>query len=843
MSSSGVQRQSPWPSLPLRLALRDLRGGWRGLRIVLACLALGVAAIATVGGLRSAIEGGISAHGREILGGDLEIASGNDPLPDTLRTWLRAHGARFSDVEQLRSMLIAPNGERELVELKAVDPAWPLVGAAAVAPPQPLATAQTGIVVEPLILSRLNIHVGDQVRLGDATLPVTATLTDEPDHAASPSLLGPRALIALSTLPRTGLIQPGSMVSHMLRLTWPPGANQAALTSQLKSAFPNNFWHIRDVHDAVPGATRFIDQLSVFMSLVGLTSLLVGGIGVATGVRAWLDGRARSIAILRCLGASAGTVFAIALLQVMLLSAVGIAIGVIAGAILPIAALTLFRDVLPVPPQLGIFPVPLALAALFGALTALAFALLPLGRAMRIPGAALFRDPLQSQAARPPWPLLAVDLALAAALIFLTVATSPDRRLALGFCVAALSTLALFRLGAAGLMAAARALRTVRSPVMRLGIGNLFRPGNATPLMLTALGLGLSTLAAVALIEGNMNAQIQGQLPKRAPSFYFIDIEPNQLDRFQQIVHATPGVTDTAEVPSLVARVIAVNNVPVEQLHPTPDTAWAMRGDRGLTYAATAPPGTRIVAGQWWPAGYDGPPLVSFDSTLAHGWGVTLGDTITVTVLGRPVTMKIANLREIDWRSLSMNFAMVASPGLLSAAPHTDLATVRIAPAQEGALLRAVTDALPNVTGIQVSQVLAAVGKLLSQIGTALAATGSLTLAAGALVLAGAVASGQRRRINEAVILKSLGATRSQIRSAWLIEFGALGVAAGLLAAAIGSGASYAVMHYVMKADWALLPARLAVTILGCVLLMLGFGYAGTAAALRAKVAPLLRND
>jgi putative ABC transport system permease protein len=834
---------SPPARLAFRLALRDLRGGWRGLRIVLACLALGVAAIATVGGLRSAVDAGLAAHGREILGGDLEIGGGNEALPDRLRGWLTARGGRISDVEQLRSMLIAGNGERQLVELKAVDPAWPLVGQAAVDPAQKLPAAERGIVVEPLILARLGIHVGDRVRLGDAMLPVTGVLTGEPDHAASPSLLGPRALIALATLPRTGLIQPGSMVEHMIRVVWPAGANGAALTAAMQAAFPNNGWRVRDVHDAVPGATRFIDQLSVFMSLVGLTSLLVGGIGVSTGVRAWLEGRARSIAILRCLGASGRMVFAVALIQVLLLAAVGIVIGVVVGAVLPVAALSVFRDVLPVPPQIGVYPLPLGLAALFGGLTALAFSLLPVGRVLRIPGAALFRDALLPQAARAPWQLLAVDLLLGAALVVLTVATSPDRRLAAGFCVAAVGTLALFRLGAAGVMAGARALRGARSATLRLGLGNLYRPGNATPLMLMALGLGLSTLAAVALIEGNMSAQIAQQLPKHAPSFYFIDIQPDELDRFEQVVRATPGVTDVAQVPSLVARVIAVNGVPVEQLHPTPDTAWAMKGDRGLTYAADEPAGTKIVAGQWWPAGYDGPPLLSFDSNLAHGWGVTLGDTITVSVLGRPVALKIANLRQIDWRSLSMNFAMVASPGLLSGAPHTHLATVRIAPAQEGALLRAVTDALPNVTGIRVSDVLAAVGKLLGQIGTALAAVGSLTLASGALVLAGAVASGQRRRIGEAVILKSLGATRGQIRRAWLVEFGVLGLAAGVIACLIGSAASYAVMHEVMKTDWTLLPVRLGITVAGCVVLMLGFGYAGTEAALRAKVAPLLRND
>ncbi len=623
---------------------------------MLACLALGVAAIATVGGLRSAVDAGLASHGREILGGDLEIGGGNEALPDSLRGWLKARGARISDVWQLRSMLIAGNGERELVELKAVDPAWPLVGTATVDPPQRLAAAEGGIVVEPLI----------QARRGNAMLPVSGVLTGEPDHAASPSLLGPRALIPLATLPRTGLIQPGSMVDHMLRVVWPAGADPAALVASLQRAFPDNGWRIRDVHDAVPGAARFIDQLSVFMSLVGLTSLLVGGIGVSTGVRAWLEGRARSIAILRCLGASGGTVFAVALIQVMLLSAAGVLIGMAAGAVLPLVALRVFRDVLPVPPELGIYPAPLALAVVFGALTALAFALLPLGRVLRIPGAALFRDALLPQGGRPPWALLAAVLALGVMLVALTVAASPDRSLAAGFCVAALATLAVFRLGAAGLMAAARGLRGARSATLRLGMGNLHRPGNATPLMLMALGLGLSTLAAVALIEGNMSAQIAQQLPKHAPSFYFIDIQPDELTRFEQVARGTPGVTDVEQVPSLVARVIAVTGVPVEQLHPTPDTAWAMKGDRGLTYAADEPAGTQIVAGQWWPAGYDGPPLLSFDSNLAHGWGVRLGDTITVSVLGRPVTLTIANLRQIDWRSLSMNFAMVASPGLLS---------------------------------------------------------------------------------------------------------------------------------------------------------------------------------
>jgi putative ABC transport system permease protein len=345
------------------------------------------------------------------------------------------------------------------------------------------------------------------------------------------------------------------------------------------------------------------------------------------------------------------------------------------------------------------------------------------------------------------------------------------------------------------------------------------------------------------LIQGNIQAQVADQLPSNAPSFFFIDIQNSQMDRFRQVLAAEPGVIDMKEVPNLRARIVAVSGVPAEQVKATPDTVWALRGDRGLTYSALPPDGTRIVSGSWWPADYTGPPLVSFDANIARGWGVSVGDVIRVNVLGRDIDLKVANLRDIAWRSMGINYAMVASPGILDRAPHTHIATVRATDESQPRLLRAVTDALPNVSGIRVADVLAAVGVLFGQLGAALAATGSLTLIAGTLVLGGAVASGQRRRIGEAVILKSLGASRSQIRAAWMVEFGALGLTAGVIAAMIGTGSSYAVMHYVMGTGWAFLPGTLALTILGCMALMLAFGYLGTEQALRAKVAPLLRNE
>ncbi len=836
-------------SIILRIARRELRGGIAGLRIVLACLALGVAAIAAIGSLREGITRGLAQDGARILGGDLDVLGGSQPLPEGLRAWFVQRGGQVSAITTLRSMLVAANGERMLVEVKAVDEAWPLIGAVGFGPAQAKDAAlggrdgQFGMAVEASVLARLGVAPGELVRLGVASFVLRATVDEEPDRVASPSLFGPRALVSLAGLAATGLVQPGAIVEHHLRADMPPGADISAIVRELRAAFPNTGWRIRVASDAAPQVTRFIEQTSLFLTLVGLTSLLVGGIGVANGVRAWLSARARAIATLRCLGASGATVFAISLVQVMVLAALGVLIGLAVGAALPVLATLLLADVLPVPPVVGLFPRPLGLAALFGLLTAATFALWPLGRAMRIPGAALFRDAMLPSGVRPPGWLIVANVALAAILVALVVATSQDRLFALWFCGGALGTLLLFRGGGWALMRAARIMPHGQRAWAQLGLSNLHRPGAATPLMLVSVGLGLSTLAAVVLIQGNVRRQVAEQLPDRAPSFFFIDIQNDQLAEFQGILAAQPGVGEVRHVPSLRARIVSVAGVPADQVQATPETAWALRGDRGLTYAAAAPEGTRVVAGQWWDAAYRGPPLVSFDARLADGWGVKVGDIIRVNVLGRDLEMRVANLRDIDWRTLGINFTMVASPGLLERAPHGHVATVRAEPAVQTRVLRAVTDALPNVSGVRVEEVLRTVSGLLERMAAALAATGSLTLVSGGLVLAGAVAAGQRQRIREAVILKTLGATRGQIRAAWLVEFGILGLVAGVLAAAVGTAASWGVVHYLMRTDWAFLPGTLAATVAGCVAMMLVVGFAGTEAALRARAAPLLRNE
>lgn len=826
--------------LGLKLARRELRGGTRGLRIVLACLALGVASIAAVGSLRAAIQAGLQADGARLLGGDFEIRGGYQPVPPEPIAWAVARGAVPSTILLTRAMLVAPSSERMLVELKLVDAAYPLFGALRLENGR---LERGAVAVEPSVMERLGLAIGDEVRLGEARLRLAATIAEEPDKVASPTIFGPRAMINLADLPATQLAQPGSLINNEVRFRLPEGVNAEGFVGALRAAFPDAVWRLRMASQAEPGVNRFLDRAASFLTLAGLTALLVGGIGVATGVRAWLEARGRTIATLRCMGAPAGAIFATYLWQVLALAVLGTGMGLVAGFGLTVLAAWALSAVLPVPPVLLPYPAPLALAALYGLLTALVFSLWPLGRAREIPGAALFRDGFQPSRRWPRASLVLLNGAALAGLVALVVFTAEQPRFAAGFCAGAAAALGVFRLGAWGLMALVRRLPRAHSPAWRLGLANLYRPGAATPIMVVALGIGLTTLAAIAQIQGNLTAAIGNEMPAAAPNFFFIDIQPAQVEGFDALLRANPAVSEMRRVPSLRARVVAVKGVPAEQVRVSPDSAWAMNGDRGLTYTGPMPQGTRLVAGQWWPQDYRGPPLLSFDAQIAAGWGVKVGDTITVNVLGRDVVLTIANLRQVAWRGLGINFTMVASPGLLEAAPHTHIAMVRNDPSADSALLRQVTDAFPNVSGVRVREILEGVAALLGKLGGALSAVGGVTLLAGMLVLAGAVAAGQGRRVREAVVLKTVGATRGQIRGAFLVEFGVLGLASGLLAAAAGTAAAWAVTSYIMRQEWVFLPGTLAATVLGCMALTLSFGYVGTALALRAKPAPFLRNE
>ncbi len=835
--------------LALRLARRELRGGVRGFRIFILCLALGVAVIAGVGSLGAAIEAGLTADARALLGGDVEFSLVHRTASAGELSYLAASG-EVSHVAQLRGMARTTDGKsRSLVEIKAVDEAYPLYGAVGLSPEGSFADAlarragEYGAVVAPGLMDRLGIKIGDGIRVGDAVLQVRAVLAHEPDGISGLIEIGPRVVMSEEALGATGLLAPGVLINHSYRVKLRPGADVASVVDGAKTRFPDAGWRIRDFRNAAPNLTTLLDRLTVFMTLVGLTALVVGGVGVGNAVSSYLAGKTEIVATLKCLGAPLRVVFATYLAEILALALAGIALGLVVGAAAPYLAAPLLPSSLPVTARVALYPAPLAEAASFGLLATLAFSLWPLGAAANVSPASLFRARVEPMLGRPPVWCIAAVAASGLALAALAVATASDRRTAAWAVFGAAASLGVFRLAAAALVYAARRAGRPRHAALRLALANLYRPGAPTAGVVASLGLGLAVLVAIALVEGNVAEEIDLRLPQRAPSFFFIDIQPDQAAPFDALLHSMPGVTEEGRVPVLRGRIERINGVPVEQAHVAPEARWALQGERGLTYSDLPPKGSRVVEGEWWPANYHGAPLLSFDADLARGMGLRLGDTLTVNVLGRELTATIANLREIDWTSLGINFAIVLSSGALDGAPQTDIATARTAPENEAALERAVTDRFPNVSAIAVKDALQSLARIVSAIGAAISAVAVVALAAGGLVLAGAIAASQRRRVYDAVVLKVLGATRADVTRAFVIEYGLLGLAASLLAAAIGTLAAWLLMTRVMHAPWSFLWGAVLATLAAATLFTIAAGYAGTWRALGAKAAPYLRNE
>ncbi|KAB7742249.1 FtsX-like permease family protein [Parvibaculum sedimenti] len=843
-------------ALAFRLARRELRAnlaqGFAGFRIFLACLALGVAAIAGVGSVSTALTRGLAERGQEILGGDVDVRLIHREANAAELAFL-SKGNVVSRSAELRAMArTVSNDKQSLVELKAVDGLYPLYGAMKLAPDMSLGRAlalrdgRYGLVAEPNLVSRLGLKPGDTLRVGENLFELRAEIRHEPDRVGDGFALGPRVMIAEAALPATELVQPGSLVNYHYRLRLPEAMRDVpsikAWVKSLDAAFPDAGWRVQDRTDSAPSMRRFVERVALFLTFVGLTALTVGGVGIANAVKSYLDGKREVIATFKCLGAPGSLIFAIYLVQVMALALAGIAVGLAIGAAVPFVTDRVVGDLIPVPAALGLYPGPLLLAAAYGLLTALAFAIWPLARAREVPAASLFRAIVAPERQLPKPLYIAVTAATLLALGVLAVVTAEQPLFALWFILGAAGVFALLRLAAAGVMGLAARLHG-RSPEMRLALANLTRPGSPTPAVMLSLGLGLTLLVTVSLINGNLSSEIMKDIPGRAPSFFFVDIQPDQTDAFESFVRGTPGVTKFDSAPMLRGRIVALNGIVADKIKPASNAEWALKGDRGITYSGTPPANGKLISGKWWPADYKGPLLVSFADELAKGLGLKLGDKITVNVLGREIEATLANTREVDWQSLGINFVMIFSPGPLEAAPHTELATVTMDEAGEAALERDVVARFPNVTSVRVKEALDAVNTLLGQFSLAVRVTGLVTLAAGILVLAGAMAAGFRGRARDAVILKVLGATRARVLGIYMREYAALGFSTALVAALSGSVAAWAVVSLVMEMPWVPLWGTLALTILGATAATVGLGLLGTWRVLSVPAAGTLRAE
>jgi putative ABC transport system permease protein len=838
----------------IRLGLRELRNGFDGFRIFIACLALGVMVIAAVGALADALRGGLTKQGEAILGGDVVFARMHiRATPQDLEIF-RSLG-QLSETATMRTMARRVDGsDQALGELKGVDALYPLAGAVTLKGGGSFADAVSGegVVADAMLLDRLGLKVGDEMRIGSTDVVVKGILDSEPDAIVDRMTYGPRIFVSLATLEKTDLVKPGTLIRWRYAVKLPPGgpSDRKALADIRKSVgekLPSGGYTGNDRFDPSPQITRALERLRQFLILIGLASLLVGGVGIANAVSTFIDKRMKVIATLRSVGASGSQIMGIFLVQLVVMTAIGIAIGLALGVAVPLVIDALYGDLLPVRINVDVSVQSLGLAALYGVIVALLFALWPLGRAENVPATVLFRDSINGPGGWPRLSLITVMAVLTAMLVAIAVLTSEPRSIALYILAGLVVMLVVFGTLGGFLAWLARRLPRPAQPELALALRNIGSPDGLTRSVVLSLGTGLSLLVVVGLANAALVADLQDRLPAEAPDYFLLDIPPGDLDGLKaRISQDAPG-TSLVDAPMLRGRMVAIKGTAVEDLKFPADMQWVLNGDRGLSYSDTVPEGSKVTSGAWWPKDYAGPPLVSFEGEIAKKLGLELGDSVTINVLGRNITAKVASLRGVKWESIALNFIMVFSPNTLRAAPHNLLATVRLpagtSPDIETGMMRDIGKPYPSVSAIRVRDAIDQFSKIFAKVMVAVQVAGSVTLTAGALVLAGALVTAQRRRILEAVILKTIGARRRQILAAHAWEYALLAAIAAVIAVILGSAIAWVAVTRVMELDYVFSLNSVFAT-LGIALAMIAvFGGFGTWGILRARAATYLRSE
>jgi putative ABC transport system permease protein len=844
----------------LRFALRDLRGGLRFYGIFIACLVLGVTALVGVAATSRAFREGMAQQGAALLGGDLSFGRAQGAPGAQELSFLSSRG-KVSRIVSLRAMARKSDAEQAtLVEIKAVDAAYPLVGVVKTEP-EPAGgqkyfgllgekDGDFGLIADRSLESRLNVKLGDRLAIGAKNFVIEGWLEKEPDSLGGASF-APRVTISEAALAASGLIVPGSLARTSLRLLLPPeksgDADVAAVQRDFAAAFPDDGFEIRTRADPSPQLSRNIERFAQFLTLIGLTALVCGGVGVGNAIRGLIDRKRRTLAILKALGASGGDAARFVLIQAMIVAAASSALGVLLGLALPHLLVALFGASLPFPVEPHANLRDGLTGLVFGLLTAFAFAAAPLDRARLLPATTLLRESAMQEPGASRWRGRIIAIVAAAALFAFALLTSDDRRLTAQFGAAVIVSFALLYGVARAIMALARRAPHSRLLPLRMAVANLHRPGALTPSFLISLGLGITLLTALVGVERNLRNEIGQSMPKDSPSFFFLDVQSAQAAEFQSFLQQEAPDGAVAVAPMLRGRIVRVNGVASEQVKPTDKARWALEGDRGITFAAKIPEGSRLVSGEWWPENYAGPPLVSMEAEVAQGLGLEVGDTISVNVLGRGLTAKIANLRKVNWRNFGINFVMVFSPNSFAGAPFTRLMTLSFEHkpeiSRENALLTDAARKFPAVASVSLRETLATLDDLLRKLSLAIQSAASLAFIVSALVLSGALAAGQRARIYEAVVLKVLGATRPRLLGALALEFALLGAATAAFGLLAGGAIAFLVSTYVLDTSFSFAPLQAGALALAAITFAILIGLAGTWRILGEKPARWLREE
>lgn len=844
-------------SLYVRALAWESRGAAGRLAFFVACLAVGVAAVVAVAGLSSGVERALRAEARKLLAADLAV-SGRRPLPAALEAALRRlPGMRQVEVRELPTVAAAPAaagrpGRSQLVELKAVGGGYPFYGALELAPERPLAEllAPDAAVVAPELLTRLGLRLGDRLLLGGASFRIAGTVRREPDRIGFSLTLGPRVFVSLEGLSRAGLEAFGSRIGYRRLVALPPGAGAAdarAAAERLRAALPAGY-RVETYAEGQPNLRRSLDRGTRFLGLVALTSLLIGGVGVAQAVRAWLADRLDSIAVLKCLGLRPREVVTLYLGHTALVALLGSAAGVAAGTALQAAAAGLVAGLVPGAEVSAWQPGAAARGLGLGLGVALLFCLPPLAGVRRVPPLRVLRrdaEPL------PPsrWAQSLAGAALLAGVFATAWIQSGSARLGAEFAGGLAAAVAVLAASARAVALAAGRVpeRLVAGRVaLRHGLGALGRPAAGTLGAVVGLGLGVVLVTTLSLVERALHRELGGDLPRAAPTAFLLDVQPDQWAGVRSILRAE-GATDVDSVPVVMARLRAVDGRDVAALAQEGGEGergrrgWVLTREQRLTYLDRLPPGNEIVAGRLWSDPRR--PEVSVEAEFAEDLGVRPGSTLTFDVQGVPLELAVTSLRRVEWRTFGINFFLVVEPGVLEGAPQFRLASARLPPGRDQPAQDRLAAAYPNVSVLQVRDLLDKVLGVLDRVALGVRVLGGFTVAAGVAILAGAVAAGSARRGREVALLKTLGMTRWGVVGCLALEHALVGAVAGGIGAAGAGAASWAILTRGLEVTWRFEPWPYLAAVALATALSTAAGVAASGRALRRRPAEVLRGE
>jgi putative ABC transport system permease protein len=881
-----------------RMAWRETRGAWRHFLYFFVCIAIGVSALVGVSLFAAHVDDAVSRQAKGLLGGDLEIRSSH-LLTAERRAVLQAldqRGIHRTHVSELVAMAARtapgamPGQATQIVELKAVDENYPLYGTLKVEPasaldallhpdPSRCGTAGCrGAVVQEALLLRMGLSLGDRVKIGTAEFLITGLVRTEPDRMANAFSLGPRVIISQAGLEASALVQPGSRIRERELLQLPSGVPLEPLRAELRSGLAADHVRVSSYRDAQPQLKRFLEQLSRYLGLIGLTALLIGGLGVAMSIHAFIREKLKTIAILKTLGADSTLLIGVYVLQAIWLGMIGSVAGMLLGIVLqrllpPVLASGFVIDLLEqvgASTELSAVSIgPLLKGGALGLLATLLFSLWPLLRVREIAAAEIFRREVESDSASPGLKLsrriqaafqdrfgVTTATALICGLVALSMWQAGSWRVG-GWYIGGVALAIVVLLGCARLLLfGLRVIPRPSSLSLRYAVGNVLRPGGHTAGILVAIGMSVMVIVTVSLVERALLRQVGETRPVDAPTFFFIDLQPDQTESFAALIAERTAGRRPEITPLVRSRLHAVNGEQVQlDLERDQDERrdeskeerrkqWYLSREYVLTFLDQLPKGNEIVRGAWWQPGQRvDTPQVSVEEEAAQSLGVEVGSHIDLDIQGATIRAEVSSIRKVDWGNFSTNFYMILSPGSLDGAPVTYVATIHVDSDQEVPLQQAVVAAFPNVSAIHVGDVLRNFANVLDRLALAIRSVALFCVVTGALVMAAALAATRYRRLYESVILKAVGATRGLIARTFAAEYALLGCIGGIMAVGLSSALSWLVLTHVFDLAWSLHPVVLFSGVACTVLLTLLVGLLSTFRILGQRPLAILRHE